>query len=550
MQGLKGRLFDKIEVYYIALLLCLVFRVLFAINNPVLSSDYSIQYEAAKNYEMTGHFVNSQVASSNLNLVIEKPLGLWPVGFSMVALFLNLFMGNMIYTAIFIQALAAILLITGILKVMQTLQLSRRTQTLFLILFAVNNSIFYYAGSSDLFTAGLFVWTVFLVLASINQNKFNVGLIIVISFLSFLSAAMRMACIPNLAIIPLFYAILFILKKEKKFLWYSLLIGLIGVSFTFLFYQGFPIDSSRTSFVENLKSGNLYFSGLKWFDPFPIKAFFFTRPFEYRLPNNSQLLFFYRSTIMLASIGFTIFLFSGVILKLKFRKWLKDLFSKKWRLHDSFLLILFCASTVIVSFITLQTLTSAPEFNSFGPTWMPPYWTFVYSTRYFIFVMTLLIILFFVGYDQNTVPLFKKRFFNIIYIVSFLFALGYGVFMNYQFYSPKGNGAGSEWINKKELIFAYDKMNSIYKTENKPHIVYSHFNYKSNEGLITGYSFSHTCNEYTNIVGNKFYYAKPLVLILAMPLHLNEKEQLFLKRHSFSILGVSESEQIIRINLS
>ena len=60
-----------------------------------------------------------------------------------------------------------------------------------------------------------------------------------------------------------------------------------------------------------------------------------------------------------------------------------------------------CTFTVIVGFITLQTLTSSPENNSFGPAWMPKIWTFVYCTRYFIYIMFLIIILFFIAYNQS-----------------------------------------------------------------------------------------------------------------------------------------------------
>ncbi len=539
----------KSNKYYLAsLLFCIVLRVLFCVNNPVLTSDNSIQYEAGKNYLMIGKLSNSYVNADNLNQVYEKPLKAWPVSLSILILLINMFSRDFIVSAVIIQIIGSLMLLFGILKTLQLLNISKKTQGLFLIFFAFSNSIFYYCGPTDVLTAGIFSWVIFFSLKLTNTNGKEWLYVVLIAVFSALAALIRMACIPNLAIVPFFLLLIYFLKKKTSYLYHSFIIGGLSLLITVLFYYYFPIDSGRTSFINNIKNGIFFFSHLKWMDPFPIKSFLYMRPIDFHLPNNPTLIFLYRAGLLILSFSFFLFLIYLSLKKINSTTWMQRVKNNNnSSLHT---LLLLSTSLIVVSFISLQSVTTPPESNSFGPSWMPPFWTFVYSTRYFVYIMVGIIILFFDEMNKSFQDLKNKLVFKYLYVLFVSYSFCYFLFSNYQYYSPRGNGAASEWINEKEAIAAYRSINKIYEHENNPHIVYCHYKKRYIEGLVTNFAFAHTCNDYENIINNESKHTQPMVLILAMPRTLSRKELTYLANHSFQVLYVSNKEIITRINLS
>ena len=70
----------------------------------------------------------------------------------------------------------------------------------------------------------------------------------------------------------MYFFVLALLSRNKNYFIKGSIILLGSGLLVMLFYIMFPIDGGRVSFIDTLKSGNLYYSHLKWFDAFPIKS--------------------------------------------------------------------------------------------------------------------------------------------------------------------------------------------------------------------------------------------------------------------------------------
>jgi hypothetical protein len=335
-------------------------------------------------------------------------------------------------------------------------------------------------------------------------------------------------------------------SKRKEFFFKGIWILAISALLLVLFYRLFPIDSSRTSFLEALRQGVFFFSSLKWMDPFFIKSLFFSRPIEFHLPGNPVLIRIYRILLQLSSISLALFVFLRFFKRLKFGTWLRDFKANNSDKYNRFGLMFLITFLVVVGFISLQSLTVPPESNSFGPSWMPHYWTHVYSTRYFINVVFLFIIMFFVSFSRAE-NAFHKKFFVGSYLVFVTWALGYWLFMNFQFFV--GNGAGSPWVNERSDITAYKLCNKLHDEEPLKCIVLARHQKKIDDGLVASYSKAFPTDDYTRIIKNDFKNSSPLILVMLMPKQLSEEETVFLREKNGSVLYSDTKEQIIRVNL-
>ena len=531
------------RTFYGLLVLALALRVNFEINNPIITSDYAVQIEAAKNYLSNGIFSNANVSSDDLSQVRHVPLKLWPVGLAFFIILFNFFTQDLISAAICFQVLGSVLFVTGSVFLMRFLKVLPFCINLFLLLFAFNSTPFLYLGSTDLFTGALFIYSVYFALRLSNRigNEYlNLG---VVTFFGFVAAVLRFACIPNVLIIPLFLAIIAWRTKDKRYLVNSAII-LIGTSILIiLFYKVFPIDGSRTSFTDNIKNGVFYFSSLKWFDAFPIKAFLFTRPVEFHLPHVPLLIMFYRISLVVLSFAFLLFVLS--VFYRQFTFGLRTPRGDLPQISDQVVWIFISCFMVVVGFITSQSLTVPPESNSFGPSWMPPFWTHVYSTRYFIYIICLIIILFFYGFSQSVHNYRYQKLFNFSYSVFFSWAFLFWCFYANQFYSSGGNGAGSNWTKNRSFIEAFRQVNAL-ETDM---VVIANHKEKLKQGLVTNFSKGYPTDDYLRIIEGDFRFTRPLVLVMIMPMRLNENERKFLKRHSFRFLSAVDNDLVVKIDL-
>lgn len=544
------KLLSSQKSFYFLLLVALLLRIVSEVNNPVITSDNSIQMEAAKNYINSGSFTRTWVDAADLCQVQSAPMKLWPVGYPFILVLINFFTGNLINSAIVFQCIGIIFFIVGMVKLLRYFKTPIYYINLFLLLYAFNAAPFYYLGSTDLFTVSVFLFIIYYSLKAINEPGYNLKNITLIAFLTFAAAAVRLACIPNIVIIPLFFALVAILTRQKIHFTKAVLLFLISGSFVFLFYKIFPFDNTRTGFLKVLLSGDLYYSHMKWFDPFPLKSLFFTRPIEFHLPHNPTLIALYRLALLFFSFGFLLFILLRFTKTPCLFRYIKNIKTEPSNIYIHFTMLFITTAAVIIGFISMQSLTTNPETNSFGPSWMPPLWTFVYSTRYFIYLMAMVILIYFVAYfrskeDRKIV----RGIFSASYCVFFLWAFVYWLFISYQFYSPKGNGAGSEWVNEKTGITAYNEIKNIQASDKSAHLVVAHYKDKMIEGLVTNYSDAYPTDDYKAIIEENFNNTRPVILVMIMPRALNNSESNFLNKHPHKVLNTLKNEQIIRINL-
>ena len=456
-QGNKGLL--------LALFVALIFRSGTELMFPKFVSDYSLQIEAARNFMDGNGFTFGRANPDNLSEIRFSTLSAWPVGYPMLLVPFYALTGSSLGAQLGLQAFAALCFVVFFHLLLRYFRVPDKVHTLALLFVAITPTPFFYLGPSDLISAALFLgMTLFFLKSADNPGKLIWP--VLIGFFAFLSAVTRYACIPNIVIFPLLFGLGFLFLRNKKWLFNAFLTFFLSGVLTLAFFFYFPIASSRTGFLNNLLELNLFWKHLLWFDPFPVHAVFFSRPIEYRLPDVALLLKGYRLTIFL----FGALIFVAVSLQLFRKSGIKTFLPKinpgitrgGW-----LLLVLLMSTLVISSFLILQSLTTPPESNSFGPSWMPPFWTFVYSTRYFVIPMVLILFVFFVEWGFDKLGKWSRSLINFFFRLSMIWSLGDFFFINYQFFW--GNGGGSEWNHKGEEIGHYRKLEAL-KSKDKDRI--------------------------------------------------------------------------------
>ena len=137
------------------------------------------------------------------------------------------------------------------------------------------------------------------------------------------------------------------------------------------------------------------------------------------------------------------------------------------------------ATLVICSFQSLESLTTPPESNSFGPAWMPKMWTFVYSTRYFVIPMFLFQVLFFLLVNEVVGNKSKNKTAQVISKSLYALAL-FAAFFQWAYTTKQyhfGNGAASFWTNGKSEIRIFHLLNKACDANPAEKIIYSYLTY-------------------------------------------------------------------------
>ena len=536
--------------FWFCLLLALALRVKNETNFPQLDSDYATETEAAKNF-IAGHgFSTSTVNPENLSEITYAPLTTWPVGYAMLLVPFYYVCGSFITSAVLVQCISTILLLFGIIKLLRTFNISQLTISLCLLFLAFSPTPFSYLGTTDQLTGAFFLWIIAYSIDIYNSDKTEWKKIIVISMLLVLSCMLRFACIPNIVIIPTFLAACAIWQKKYKLLIPASIIIFFSLVGTVIFFSIFKIDSGRTGFLQNLIHFNLYYKHMLWFDSYPIKALFFPRPIEFRLPHNLMLIRIFRIGLHLASLLFIIYLISYFIKKVKLSNSIKHSENKN---IFPFLILFASATLTICGFISMQSLTTGPENNSFGPSWMPKMWTFVYCTRYFVILILLFQVLFFMMLNEALESINKNKISNSIAKSLYVLALGSSVLQwaytttQYHF----GNGAASYWHNGKSEIATFHILNQACEENPKTKIIYSCFNRVSYDGgSMSLYSKAYVCRDYQKMMGSDFKHNDPTILYVLMPKeNLNEKELAFLSTYKPETVQTFETGTLYRTNL-
>jgi hypothetical protein len=538
-------------LFWFCLLLAFTLRVKYETNFPQLDSDYATETEAAKNF-VAGHgFSIATVNPENLNDISYTPLRSWPIGYAMALLPFYYISGSFISAAVLLQCTAVIILIFGFLKLFKTLGFGKNTISLFLIFIAFSSTPFCYLGTTDLLTGALFLWVIAMSIDQFNSDKTEWRKLISISLLLVISCMLRFACIPNLMIIPFFFAVCAVWKKKYKLLIPASIIMVVSLVGTVLFFSIYKIDSARTSFLQNLIDLNFYFKHLLWFDSFPIKALFFPRPYEFRLPHNLMVIRIFRISLHLASFFFAGYLLMHFIKKVKHPTVNNQL--KEEKNIFPFLMMMGSAILIISSFLSMESITTVPESNSFGPSWMPRMWTFVYSTRYFVIPILLFQVLFFMMVNEVmeniTTNKIKRTITKGFYGVSLLATLLQWAYTTKQYHF--GNGAASFWTNGKSEITTFKILNESQTQNPSIKTIYSYYNRGPEEGgSMTLYSKAHVCKDYHKMMAEGFKHTDPIILYLLMPnADLSAEESSFISTYKPEVVEIFNEGTLYKVLL-
>lgn len=513
-------------------------------NFPRIDSDYSILIEAAKNFAGGLGFVNAVVSAGDLNNVGSAPLQLWPVGYSMLLLPIYFFVGDWILAHIILQIISVWILIYGIIKLFRYFNVSMLVTNLFLLYFSFTATPFFYLGTSDLLTGGLFVWITFLTLGLINEEKRLYKASLAISFLLAFSSVIRYACIPNIVIIPAALLLIGLLRKKNWLLKSSAIIFSVTVFLILFFFHFYPISSGRTSFVENVLNLNFNWDLLRWFDSFPVKSLFYTIPIEFRLPSQKlNLIAFYRVFLHVLSASFLFYLCWFLFSKFRYFGNVKRQDDSLSRKFSDYATIFFVSFLVIVGFLSLQSIAGKIEYRTFGPAWMPQIWTFVYNTRYFIIPLLQILILFFLVFNQTLVEKSShSKVFSAVFFFAFISAFLYSGYINFQIYSANGNGGGSVRVNCKDDIAAYYFLKDYKKKFPGKNLVVVTRPESAERHDILGISEAFRCFDYEKIIQSEFKNAKPMDLFIQFPKDkISEDESGFI--HKFNAKPVLDYEK-------
>ena len=541
--------FSKQSVFVILVVCALFLRFKHEIAFPQLDSDYAVQIEAAKNYIEGKGFVNATATTDDLSIIHVKPLVKWPVGFPILLAGSFYIFHNWFNAGIFLQLLSVSLLLFSILKIFTLFGISRPVKALFVIFFGLSSSPFNYWATTDMMSVAVFLYITYLVLKQSYTNEYKLSTFLFISMLSAFNCTVRFAYIPYLFILPLFYLLLWFIRKNKALLIGAAVTASASVLLTFLFFSFFKIDPDRTNFLQSLLHQKLYWNHLKWFDSFPIKAFFYLSPLEYRLPvARPDIIRLVRILIHIASVALVCFFAWKLFIKDKIQTYLKSTQPGQRLMFDYTALSLIAAAAVI-GIMMLESLATSPEGNSFGPAWMPKMWTFVYATRYFALQMMMLQILLFVLLFQSGNDRFSQFFIRGFLSVSICWAALFFAYSNYQLYAPHGNGGGEFWVNDKENIHIYKILHETNLARGDKHVVFSDAEWKG--APITEFSGPTPCPAYTDLINNRFKTSRPVILLLKM--HAKDmqtpEEKEFIRLHQAQLLLSEKNSELYKVEI-
>lgn len=531
------------RTWILLLVLCIGARLWHEAWFLKMDSDYGVQLEAAKNFLRGNGLSNAITDAGDLTGVQYAPLTKWPVFFPLILAMVQWITHNWFVTVWIVQSCSILFLLLAFIRLLKFFAVAQWLQSFFVLFFIFHAAIPYYWSATDILTTALFIFGIPYFLRAVNGENKTAFPWILLGILSGVNALIRFACIPNLVIFPFALFLLGTLRKDGRLVKGGLTVMVISFFITAAFYFVFPIGGGRTGFLSTLMSFDLHWEHLKWFDPFPVKSFFYLSPVEYRLPGSQPaLITLWRLMLHLASFLLCLVLFLKFFRTDKIHKYIRGNGSALQNATASFWILFLVAAAVIIGFLALESLATEPEMDSFGPPWMPPFWTFVYSHRYYSFLIAIIIVLVFLAIDRSGVNLRLRNGLIVFVGSSILYSFGFFVFTQYQILSPGGNGGGNFWVNYKEDIATFKLIESIANEEKVP-VVYASFELK-NAYPLPVVSSADPSRDYQKLILSGGGAAQGTCLIIEMPLEsaLDKNEQAFIAGRGLQkVLNFKES---------
>lgn len=470
---------------YILILLILSFcgRIALTIHYSDLFSDKVRHIIAAKNIsEGNGYAVSFQNAEDFTETIYTPVLG-WPPGYSILVGAVQKVVGDYWNAAVALDLLSIVIFYLSIYLFVYWYRsyLDKRATALTLIFLGVSLAPFGQLSSTDLLSISFFMLATVFLFKWLDSSTEHFNKLIIAGF--FVSALIppfvRYGYYPVVFIFPIFLGGLFLLTKNRRYLYRSLLLFAVFGAFIALYtYYQYTLTgvTPATTLPERHKDSGpptLYFENLKHFNAFMFNGLLSDFFIINRLSGILALL--YNAIKLLITFSF-FFLIVNVCVK--------EIRSKKIDKVNLLILVIFMVNVAFLILLSVKNKMDCTQ-NDIGE--IVYIWTYVIELRYFAPSYFLGFV--FIFYNYGRLPRIGSLFINGVIAPLVIISIVYSTYT-----LASGNKTGTYEYTHKEFL-AIDKVLKKESSENK--LV-----------LVNGWGVSSVNNAYSSLIqldGYKVY---------------------------------------------
>ncbi|MCB9046928.1 MAG: hypothetical protein H6550_12420 [Chitinophagales bacterium] len=401
----------------VLLILSCVGRISLTLHYMDLLPDKVRHILAAKNMNEGHGFATSYQSIENVTETVYTPITAWPPGYSILVGAMQKITGGYLSAAIAIDVLSVILFYLGLYVLLDRYkeQLNKSIAAFILIFFGVSLAPFGQLSSTDLLSISFFMFAVGLFMKWIDNGMKTNWVVLLFVLSAFIPAFARYGYYPIVFIFPIFLFALFLLKRDKAYLFRSVTLFVLfgGLIALYAYYQyrlsgvtpattlpeRHRVDDGVSIYWENIKEFNEFvYNGI-------LSDFFITN----RLSGTLALI--YKSIKLLIT-----FAFCFLIIHVCYREYI----SKRLRNVNLFILVTYLVN---VSFLVLLSLKNPMDRSMTGDVLYV--WTYVIELRYFApsYILALIFVLYNYGNWSRFEGLFVNAIIMPLVIVSCLYSL-------------------------------------------------------------------------------------------------------------------------------
>lgn len=361
----------RIILFVLLFVSSLCSRIWLTLRYMELGSDKCYQLLAAKNMDEGHGYSISVQDADNLAQTLYGPLSGWPPGYSLAISLAQKMTGDYFAAAIVLDVFTVVVFYGALLLFF--LWWGSRFKDwlagLILVFFGLSSAPFYMLFSTDFLSLSFFTFSSVVFLRWLETGRSNNNLVIVFLLTAMLPGFFRYGFYPLMFVYPACLMVLAVVKKEKKYAFWSIATGAIFLAFIGLYsYYQLTLNGQSTflSGGRHEDTGSaMFFSNLKYFNPFLFNS----------MLNDSFIVNRLNGGIYVVYNSFKL-LFTVLLLTFTFRVALKGLKSGKVDY-----LGMLTISTVIVNILFLALLSVKYKLDTNADnTWA---WTYVKEFRYF-----------------------------------------------------------------------------------------------------------------------------------------------------------------------
>jgi hypothetical protein len=505
-----------------------------------LGFDKTRQIIASGNYIKGNGISDCTTAANDLSQVKCEPQTWWAMGYPFVLSYLHYFTGDFLVSDFILICFGLVVFFLSAYFIFENISYSARIVSpfhLFLIFSAFSFAPYQYLTTTDLLSIAFFTaGCAFSV--NILKNEYVLPSILT-GFFFFLTGFFKYSFYPFLTIVPIVFGILFLLKREKKFV-YSIIFYFATILACFgliwLFFPNHLVNQQAKGL-----SAEWNWQHLLEFDAFGLKAFFFLDPIlsKFELQTATEIIIrlatlIASTTIIITFIGYGLSYANRIIPDKNFKS-------------EGYIYLLGIV-TVIINILYLMWLSvRLPVF----PQPNNPIWTFVWETRYYIPAMFFLqVFIFSIFFKLEKNPRLKIIAGGFV-LLTISYAFTYWSWKKYDVFVNKRLD-GTYYAESEEKLKIGSFLKSELSKESRP-VVLGFLNYGEGYGATQLNSDNENAVDtltdgYVNINKN-LRSSDPVIYYFILPNKFNSAEKDFLTAgEATKVLALSKSD-LFRIEI-